>query len=222
MKNVAVLLSGSGVFDGAEIHESVLTLLALARAGADYQCFAPDIEQMHVVNHLTGEVAINETRNVLVESARIARGEVLNAKSLIIEEYDALIIPGGFGAAKNLSNYAVTGSDCTINPIVAAFIREFALAAKPVGFICVSPMMIPRIYGHGAKATIGTDTANAEAFTAMGGKHQNAKVDEIVVDEINKIVSTPAYMLASSIVQANTGIEKLVHKVLEMASDPGV
>lgn len=217
MKNIAVLLSGAGVFDGTEIHESVLTLLALSRAGAHYQCFAPDIDQLHVVNHLTGEVVANEKRNVLVESARIARGEVLNAKSLEIDDYDALIIPGGFGAAKNLSNYAVTGSDCALNPIVATFIREFALAAKPVGFICISPMMIPRIYGHGAKATIGTDTASAQAFSEMGGKHQNAKVDEIVVDEINKIVSTPAYMLAGSIAEAHIGIEKLVHKVLEMA-----
>ncbi|ABE56894.1 ThiJ/PfpI [Shewanella denitrificans OS217] len=221
MKNVAVLLSGAGVFDGTEIHESVLTLLALSRAGAHYQCFAPDIEQMHVVNHLTGEVATNERRNVLVESARIARGEVLNAKSLDVSEYDALIIPGGFGAAKNLSNYAITGSDCTVNPIVAVFIREFALAAKPVGFICISPMIIPKIYGHGAKATIGTDSASAQAFSEMGGKHIDAKVDEIVVDEINKIVSTPAYMLAGSIAEAHTGIEKLVARVLEM-SEPHV
>ncbi|AZG71371.1 isoprenoid biosynthesis glyoxalase ElbB [Shewanella livingstonensis] len=217
MKKIAVLLSGCGVFDGTEIHEAVLTLLAITRAGAHYQCFAPDITQMHVVNHLTGEVNTDETRNVLVESARIARGEVLNASTLDVSQFDGLVIPGGFGAAKNLSNFATTGSNCDIQPIVENFIREFGLAHKPVGFVCISPVMIPNIYGKGAIGTIGTDVETAHAFNEMGGKHKNAQVEDIVVDEVNKIVSTPAYMLATSILEAHIGIEKLVNKVLEMA-----
>ena len=217
MKNIAVLLSGCGVFDGTEIHEAVLTLLAISRAGARYQCFAPNIKQMHVVNHFTGEVNTEETRNVLIESARIARGEVLDTHSLDISQFDGLVIPGGFGAAKNLSNFATNGSDCNVNPIVETFIREFSLAHKPVGFVCISPVMIPKIYGEGAIGTIGSDTETAYAFNEMGGKHQSVAVEDIVVDQINKIVSTPAYMLATSIVEAHIGIEKLVNKVLEMA-----
>lgn len=216
MKKIAVLLSGCGVFDGTEVHEAVLSLLAIMRAGAQYQCFAPDINQMHVVNHLTGEVNTEETRNVLVESARIARGEVLNASNLDVNDYDGLVIPGGFGAAKNLSNFATTGSNCHINPIVENFIRDFANARKPVGFVCISPVMIPQIYGQGATGTIGNDNDTAQAFNEMGGKHQFAKVDDIVVDEVHKVVSTPAYMLATSILEAHVGIEKLVNKVIEM------
>lgn len=217
MKKIAVLLSGCGVFDGTEIHESVLTLLSLSKAGAQYQCFAPDINQMHVVNHFTGEVDKTATRNVLVESARIARGEVKATTELDITDFDALVIPGGFGAAKNLCNFATNGSECEVNPLVTDFINEFILAKKPVGFICIAPMMIPRLYGHGAKGTIGNDVDTVAAFNLMGGHHQAATVHDIVVDEANKIVSTPAYMLAGNIDEAHSGIEKLVAKVLELA-----
>jgi enhancing lycopene biosynthesis protein 2 len=217
MKNIAILLSGCGVFDGSEIHESVLTMLALSKAGAGYQCFAPDMPQMHVVNHSTGKVDAGESRNVLVESARIARGKVEATGALDVSRFDGLIIPGGFGAAKNLCDFAVSGSECQVTPAVAEFISEFELAKKPVGFICISPVMIPLLYGQGAKGTIGTDHATAEAFTLMGGEHHNARVHEIVVDEARKIVSTPAYMLATNIAEANSGIEKLVAKVLALA-----
>lgn len=216
MKKIAVLLSGCGVFDGTEIHESVLTLLSLSKAGASYQCFAPDIQQMHVVNHFSGEVDKGVSRNVLVESARIARGDVKATIELNVDEFDALIIPGGFGAAKNLCNFATNGSECELTPLVADFINEFILAKKAVGFICIAPMMIPRLYGHGAKGTIGNDVDTAAAFNLMGGVHQVAAVHDIVVDEINKIVSTPAYMLAGNIAEAYSGIEKLVAKVLEL------
>jgi len=216
MKKIAVLLSGAGVFDGSEIHEAVLTLLALTKLGASYQCFAPDIEQMHVVNHLTGEVAAGESRNVLVESARIARGEITATDRLDIEAFDALVIPGGFGAAKNLCNFATNGSDCEIPLEVSDFISEFADAKKPVGFICIAPIMIPLLYGEGVMGTIGNDIDTAQAFNLMGGHHQEAVVQDIIVDEANKVVSTPAYMLAGNIAEANEGIEKLVKKVLEM------
>ncbi len=216
MKKIAVLLSGSGVFDGSEIHESVLTLLALSKQATDYQCFAPNIPQMHVVNHLTGEVEADESRNVLVESARIARGEIKATEALEIDEFDGLIIPGGFGAAKNLSNFATNGCNCVIAPEVKHFVGEFARLHKPVGFICIAPVMIPLLYGEGAIGTIGSDSETAQAFNLMGGKHQQALVQDIIVDEINRVVSTPAYMLAANIAEASIGIDKLVKKVVEM------
>lgn len=216
MKRIAVLLSGCGVFDGSEINEAVLSLLAIASQGASYQCFAPNIEQLHVVNHLTGEVESNQVRNVLVESARIARGEVLDTEQLNIELFDGLIIPGGFGAAKNLCDFAVKGALCQVNPIVDKFVQQFIAAGKPIGFICIAPVMIPH-FVKGATGTIGQDADTAAAFEQMGGIHQVVNVDEIVVDEQHKIISTPAYMLAQSIVEANQGIQKLVAKVIELA-----
>ncbi|ACJ31686.1 ThiJ/PfpI [Shewanella piezotolerans WP3] len=217
MKKVAVLLSGSGVFDGTELHESVLTLLEIARAGACYQCFAPDIPQLHVVNHLTGEADETDSRNVLVESARVARGDIKPVTDVVISEFDALIIPGGFGAAKNLCNFALAGADHVIDPSVKQFISQFTQASKPVGFICISPVMIPQCYEAGVKGTIGSDCDTAAAFELQGGSHQVTAVDDIVVDEVNKVVSTPAYMLADNIIEAHAGIEKLVRQVLLMA-----
>lgn len=217
MKTIAVLLSGCGVFDGAEIHESVLTMLALSQAGAAYQCFAPDIAQAQVVNHLTGQVEPAQHRNVLVEAARIARGEIKATTALDISAYDGLIIPGGFGAAKNLCDFADKGADCLVHPLVRDFIQQFVAASKPIGFICIAPVMIPQLFGQGAKGTIGQDAETAAAFTAMGGEHCPAAVDDIVVDMAHKVVSTPAYMLAENIAQANQGIEKLVAKVLALA-----
>lgn len=217
MKKVAVLLGGCGVYDGTELHESVLALLEIAKAGASYQCFAPNIPQLHVVNHLTGEVVEHESRNVLVESARIARGEIKSVDELNIAEFDALIIPGGFGAAKNLCSFAIAGAEHQVEPSVKQFISQFAAADKPVGFICISPIMIPQLYGQGVSGTIGSDADTAAAFDQQGGQHKAASVHEIVVDEQHKVVSTPAYMLASDIVEAHSGISKLVVKVLQMA-----
>ncbi|MCH1925897.1 isoprenoid biosynthesis glyoxalase ElbB [Shewanella sp. C32] len=217
MKKIAVLLSGCGVFDGSEIHEAVLTLLALAKAGASYQCFAPDIDQLHVINHAAGAVAQAETRNVLVESARIARGDIKATTELDLSEFDGLVIPGGFGAAKNLCDFAVNGAAAQVAPLVAEFIGQFIAAKKVVGFICISPVMMPLLYGAGVKGTIGTDADTAAAFNAMGGDHQAAQVDEVIVDAEHNVVSTPAYMLAGNIVEVHNGIEKLVTKVLERA-----
>ncbi|WOT05290.1 isoprenoid biosynthesis glyoxalase ElbB [Shewanella youngdeokensis] len=217
MKKVAVLLSGCGVFDGAEIHESVLTLLELARSGASYQCFAPDIAQLHVVNHLTGDIDEADQRNVLVESARVARGEVKPLTDMKIDEFDALVVPGGFGAAKNLCNFAVAGAELIIDSGVKRFITQFTQVGKPVGFMCIAPVMIPQCYEAGVLGTIGSDPHTAAAFELQGGQHQITKVDDIVVDEVNKVVSTPAYMLADNIVEVHNGITKLVASVLNMA-----
>ncbi|NMP15012.1 isoprenoid biosynthesis glyoxalase ElbB [Thalassotalea sp. Y01] len=217
MKHIAIILSGCGVFDGAEIHEAVLTLLHVELQGGKYQCFAPNIAQMHVINHRTGEVAENESRNVLTEAARITRGEIKDLAELDANDFDALILPGGFGAAKNLSDFAVTGAECRLNDDVKSACKAFANAGKAVGYICISPALIPKIYQQGTKLTIGNDEDTASAINSMGGEHVNCPVDEFIVDERHKVVSTPAYMLAGSITQANAGISKLVKKVFELS-----
>lgn len=216
MKKIAVILSGSGVFDGAEIHESVLALHAIEKQGASWHCFAPNIEQLHVINHITGE-EMAETRNVLTEAARIARGNIEDVAKLNAEEFDALLLPGGFGAAKNLTDFAVNGAECSINTHVASACRAFAQARKPAGYLCIAPAIIPMIYDNGVKGTIGNDDATASAFNALGGEHITCEVDDIVFDEEHKVLSTPAYMLAGNISQAASGIEKLVSKLIEVA-----
>ena len=215
-KKVAVILSGCGVYDGAEIHESVLTLLRLSQRGAKVQCFAPDIAQRHVINHLTGAES-GESRNVLVESARIARGQIRDVRELKAEDYDALVIPGGFGAAKNLSDFAFRGASCAVQPDVLAAARGFAHAHKPVGLICIAPALAARIYGPGVQCTIGHDAETAGKLQDMGAEHVDCPVDDIVVDAQRKLVTTPAYMLAGNIAEAASGINKLVDRVLELA-----
>ncbi len=218
MKNIAIILSGCGVYDGSEIHEAVLTLLAIEQAGAKYRCFAPNINQHHVINHVSGEVMQDEQRNVLVESARIARGDVEDLSEFYIDEFDALIVPGGFGAAKNLSDFAINGEDISINEQVLSVCQAFAKANKPAGYMCIAPVMIPLIYGEGAQGTIGQDIAIAASLTNIGLAHKACAVDDIVVDEARQLVSSPAYMLATSLVEAASGINKLVAKVLNMTN----
>ena len=217
-KKVAVILSGCGVYDGAEIHESVITLLRLDQRGAKVQCFAPNIAQMHVIDHLTGE-QMPESRNVLVESARIARGEVKDIREARAEDFDALIVPGGFGAAKNLSNFAVEGANCTVHPDVLALAEAFADACKPVGLICISPALAAKIYGPGVVCTIGKDAGTSAAVVKMGGTHEECDVHDIVEDVQRKLVTTPAYMEAKSISEAASGIYKLVDRVLELTHE---
>lgn len=217
-KKVAVILSGCGVYDGAEIQESVLTLLRLDQRGAQVKCFAPNIVQHHVINHLNGE-EMPETRNVLIESARIVRGAIEDIREADITEFDALIIPGGFGAAKNLSNFAVEGSGCKVQAEVLAMAEAFAEAGKPIGLICVSPALAAKIYGPGVTCTIGNDADTAAQITRMGGKHEDCEVTEIVEDKARKLVSTPAYMVAKSIGEAASGINKLVDRVLELTHE---
>ena len=217
-KKVAVILSGCGVYDGAEIHESVITLLRLDQRGAHAQCFAPNVAQMHVINHLTGE-QMPESRNVLVESARIARGEVKDIREANVEDFDALIVPGGFGAAKNLSDFAVKGAECTVQPDVLALAEAFAEASKPVGLMCISPAMAAKIYGPGVICTIGNDADTATVVNKMGATHQECDVSDIVEDKARKLVSTPAYMLAQSISEEASGINKMVDRVLELTHE---
>jgi len=216
---VGVILSGCGFKDGAEIHESVLTLLALDRAGADVACFAPDIAQAKVVNHLTGKDT-GETRNVLVESARIARGNIADVKTADPDALDALILPGGFGAAMNLCNFAVKGPDAEVNADVAALVRAVHAAGKPIGAICIAPALIAKVLGKGGTPTltIGTDAGTAGALEKCGAKHQDCSVEDFVVDREQRIVTTPAYMLGPTIRHVAAGIERCVAEVLELAS----
>ncbi len=218
MAKVGVVLSGCGVYDGSEIHEAVITLLALDRAGAEAVCMAPNID-VPVVNHLTGEAVPGETRNVLIESARIARGKIRDIAEVKVGDIDALIFPGGFGAAKNLCDFASKGSGCSAHPEVARLVREVVTAKKPLVAICISPALISCILGEDKlthKLTIGTDERTAAALEEMGSEHVECPVSNFVVDPTNKLISTPAYMLAGSIREAAMGIEKTVLELLKM------
>ncbi len=217
MSKVAVVLSGCGVYDGAEINEAVLSLLCLEQQGASYQCFAPDIQQMHVINHLSGEAEAGETRNVLVEAARIARGNIKDLASLEPGEFDALLVPGGFGAAKNLCNFAVAGAEMEVQADFLQIARGFHQAGKPIGLICIAPVMAAAICGEGTRCTVGNDADTAAAIEAMGGVHQDCPVSEARVDSERKLVTTPAYMLAGSVAQAYGGISECVKEVLALA-----
>jgi enhancing lycopene biosynthesis protein 2 len=212
MKNVAVILAGCGVYDGSEINEAILTLLHIAKNGATYQCFAPDIEQLHTINHITGEV-MPDKRNVLTEAARIARGDIKSLVELDVTQFDALIVPGGFGAAKNLCDFAIKGAQANINKDVLSACKAFAQAKKPAGYMCIAPALIPFIYDN-AQLTIGNDIDTAQALNTLDANHINCAVDDIVIDQPNKLVTTPAYMLAESILDADAGIAKLVSSVL--------
>jgi len=216
MTKIAVILSGCGAFDGAEIHESVLTLLAIEQNGASWHCYAPNINQHHVVNHLSGD-EMSQSRNVLEEAARIARGKVQDIAELKADNYDALLVPGGFGAAKNLCDFVIAGANCKVQPDVLAACKDFARAGKPAGYICIAPMMLPRVYGPGVKGTIGTNEESAAVFNQMGGRHVSCQVNDFVLDEEYRVASTPAYMLAQSVSDAASGINPMVKKLVELA-----
>lgn len=217
MSKVAVVLAGCGVYDGAEINEAVLTLLSLEQQGASYQCFAPDIEQMHVINHLTGEPEAGERRNVLVEAARIARGNIKELAEADVGDFDALLVPGGFGAAKNLCNFAVAGAGMEVLPQFLQLAQAFHEAGKPIGLVCIAPVMAAAICGAGTQCTIGSDAETAAAIETMGAKHLACPVSEARVDTANKLVTTPAYMLAGSVSEAYSGISECVKEVLALA-----
>jgi enhancing lycopene biosynthesis protein 2 len=217
MKRVGVLLSGCGVKDGSEIHEAVLALLALDRAGAEAVCLAPNAQQRDVVDHVKGQPSA-EQRNMLVEAARIARGKITAVDKVDPATLDALVIPGGFGAAKNLCDYALKGTDCAVRPDVEKLIRAVHQAGKPVGAICIAPALIGKLFGpEGVELTIGSDEGTAGDLRKMGATHVNKRADECHVDRKLKVVTTPAYMCATCIKEAALGIQKLVDEVLKLA-----
>lgn len=212
-KKVALILAGSGVYDGSEIHEATMAMYALAKNELEYMCFAPDIPQAHVINHLTGE-EMKETRNVLIESARLARGEVKNITALKADEYDAILFPGGFGAAKNLSDFAFKGDGMTVHPEVERVIKDFHAKQKPIGALCIAPTIIAKVLG--AKVTIGKDPETAQAIVNMGGIHEEKSATDISIDETNKIVTNPCYMMASSVYEIGEGAEACVEALKGM------
>ena len=217
-KTVGVILSGSGWQDGSEIQEAVLTLLHLDNEGANIKIISPNKPQMDVVEHVNNTPTKGESRNVLVESARIARGNISDISEISANELDALIIPGGFGVAKNLCDFAVKGADMSVMKSTEDLILEMHKAKKPLGFICIAPVLAAKVLGNfKPKLTIGNDLATAKIIEKLGAKHINCPVDEIVYDEVNNVVTTPAYMLGPSISWVSKGIEKLVVKVLELS-----
>ncbi|MFO8068244.1 MAG: isoprenoid biosynthesis glyoxalase ElbB [Bacteroidales bacterium] len=213
MKKFAVILSGSGVYDGSEIHEATLTLYYIKKQGADYEVFAPNIDHHHVINHITGQ-EMEERRNVLIESARIARGDIKDLKDFNPVMFDALVFPGGFGAAKNLSSFAFDGPDCKVNKDVEKAILAMHKAEKPIGALCISPVIIAKVLGN-VDLTIGQDDGTAEAVKALGANHKKTNHGEVVIDEKNKVFSTPCYMLDANIAQIGEGAENVVKAMLE-------
>ena len=216
MKKIGVVLSGCGVYDGSEIHEAVLTLLAIDRQGCEAVCMAPDID-LSVINHLTTQET-GDKRNVLVESARIARGHIRDIKEVSASDLDAIIFPGGFGAAKNLCNFAAKGAAAYVNPEVVRLLKEMATAGKPIGAVCIAPVVIAAVLGreYSPVLTIGTDAGTAAEIDKTGAKHQNCPVTEFVVDRKNKLVTSPAYMLATRISEVADGIDKCVGEVVKL------
>ncbi|CAL1329198.1 isoprenoid biosynthesis glyoxalase ElbB [Candidatus Providencia siddallii] len=215
MKKIAVILSGCGFLDGSEIHESILTLLALDANKAKSYCFALDELQNTVVNH-TNNKQKKQQRNQMEESARISRGEIFSLSTIDANNLDGLIIPGGFGIIRNLCDFEINGSKCKINKNLIKIIKNMHQLKKPLGLMCIAPVIIPKILNIPIKLTIGNDKKIISEIKKMGAIHIECAVDNIIVDEDNLIVTTPAYMLTKSIFEINNGISKLVKKILEM------
>ncbi len=225
---IGVLLSGCGVYDGSEIHESVLILLALDKLGAEAVCMAPDVAQHEVVNHLTGEV-MPEQRNVLVESARIARGNIHSLDQIEAKDLDGLVLPGGFGAAKNLTQWAVSGPEGAILPAVRALIQAMAQLGKPIAAVCIAPTVVAKALqgtGRRPKLTVGTTDAPSPydipaisaALDLAGAEVVMTAPTDVLEDDMNNIITSPCYMMESSISQVADGIEKTISKLLEMVT----
>ncbi|XP_065648386.1 ES1 protein homolog, mitochondrial isoform X2 [Hydra vulgaris] len=220
--NVAVVLSGCGVYDGSEVHEASAVLVNLSRNNAEYKCFAPDIKQMHVIDHLTGQ-EMKEERNVLIESGRIARGDVQSLEKLSAENFDAVIFPGGFGAAKNLCNFAVKGTDFNVNEQVERVIKDFHTLKKPIGLCCIAPVIAAKVIPS-CEVTVGMDAKDskwpyadtAHAIGSIGATHINKNVNECHVDKVNKLVTTPAFMCNAKLYEVHDGIGEMVKAVLQL------
>lgn len=211
---VGLVLSGCGFKDGSEIHESVLAMLALEEAGAKLRIFAPDVAQASVIDHKTGHV-VGASRNVLHESARIARGDIQDLAQAKADDLDAIVLPGGFGAATNLCNFASVGADMTVNPHLVRLLETTHEQGKPIGALCIAPVILAKVFGSkGCRITIGHDPETAQSIELLGAKHIECAVDGIVVDELNHLVTTPAYMLGHSVRDIHSGIRKLADEVV--------
>jgi enhancing lycopene biosynthesis protein 2 len=214
-KKIGVVLSGCGVFDGAEIHEAVLTLLSIQQNGAEAVMAAPNRDQAHVLNHITGE-EMDETRNVLIESARIARGKISDLAEVKADQLDALVFPGGFGGAKNLCTFAFDGTAMSVDPEVERIVGEMREANKPIGFICITPALGAKLV-PGATLTFGAGCDASEAIEKMGATHVETDVASITIDDANNVVSTGAYMVGPWVADVWKGIDALVTEVVSRA-----
>lgn len=224
-KKIGVLLSGSGVYDGSEIHETTLALLAIAQHGGEAVCLAPDVDQHHVINHITGE-EMNESRNVLIESARIARGNIQAVSATAVNELDALVIPGGFGTAKNHTKWAFEGPEGEINSAVKSLITQVVSAQKPLVGLCMAPTTIAKALEgtdiH-ASLTVGTQSqpspyeieAISQGMEKVGAKAEMKSVQEILVDSENRIITAPCYMMEASIVDVHNNIQQAIKALFE-------
>ncbi len=217
MKKIGVIISGCGVFDGAEIQETVATLAALENHGLEAVCFAPDINQMHVVNHLTQEVAEGEKRNVLVESARIVRGNISSLMENSCDQLDGIILPGGFGAAKNLSDYALKGDQLEVNSILTEVLKKVNRMGKPIAALCISPIVLARVFGDKSPTlTLGADGSDAKNLVTLGGEHQVTTHEEVIVDPQNKLVTGPCYMLDATVGNIIRGADAVVAELKKL------
>ncbi|XP_065071994.1 ES1 protein homolog, mitochondrial-like [Rhopilema esculentum] len=222
LSTIAVVLSGCGVYDGSEVHEASAVLVSLSRESADYKVYAPDKPQMHTVNHMTGEEIKGDNRNVLIESARIARGKIEKLSELDVSKHDAVIFPGGFGAAKNWCDFAVKQADCTVDEEVSTVLKNFHAAKKPIGLCCIAPVLAAKVI-PGCEVTMGQESEDGGrwpfagacgAVKAMGSTHVPKNVDEIHIDQANKVVTTPAFMCDTKFHEIHDGVAKMVKGVL--------
>lgn len=230
LRNVAVVLSGSGVYDGSEIHEASACLVHLSRHSASVRMFAPNVPQKHVINHLTGEI-MPETRNVLIESARIARGgqNISSLDKLDVNQFQAIILPGGFGAAKNLSTFAFDAEKMTVDSHLEKVLKDFYRSRKPIGLCCISPVIVAKLI-PGVRLTLGkmknlseNEKKNVFPYSGsvlsarqMGADTQECDVNEICVDDQHRVVTTPAFMKNAEFHEVFDGVGRMVEKVIQM------
>ncbi|CAK0883262.1 unnamed protein product [Prorocentrum cordatum] len=221
-KRVAVVLAGCGVYDGAEITEATACLVHLSRARAEVRCFAPDKPQMHAVDHTMG-TEHTETRNVLKESARIARGAVVPLADLKAADFDAVVFPGGFGAAKNLSSWAVDGTRCSVDADVVRVIKDFHSSSKVLGMCCIAPTLAAKVLGK-VTVTVGQEEGDAWPYagtagqiSSLGATHVKTTISEICVDKENKLVTSPAYMYDGRPHEIFDNVGQMIGGVLELA-----
>ncbi|HON20938.1 MAG: isoprenoid biosynthesis glyoxalase ElbB [Bacteroidales bacterium] len=213
MKKFAVIISGCGNMDGAEIHETLMTLLAIEKKECEYELFAPDKEQHHVINHLTKK-EMPEKRNMLVEAARIARGNIKDISAFSIKNFDAVVFPGGYGVAKNFFTYAFDGINAKVLPEIEKIIKDTHAAGKPIGALCISPVLIAKVLGD-VTVTIGHDKNTTDDIISMGANHINSAPTDVVSDRKNKIFTTPCYMLNARLVEIAEGVENLIETMLQ-------
>lgn len=220
-KKIAVVLSGCGKMDGSEVHEATMALLAIDMAGLSYQCFAPDIPQAKTLNHITSDIISIKgdkyDRNVMVEGARIARGNIKDLKEFNAKDYEAIVFPGGMGAVLNLCDYGEKGVDCKVDVNVEKAINDAYNTGIVIGAMCIAPVLIAKVLGkHGVVLTIGNDEGTASDIKRMGAKHMNVPATEVCVDAKHKIVSTPAYMLVKSIKEVYQGADKMIQEIIKI------